>query len=626
MNDSAMADRPTKAHTRLPALLLIASLAVVGHAASAPRQMERLGRGVVAVGSDAGVFVGWRLLVTDPEDIAFNVYRAADGTQPIRLNRDPITHTTSFLAAAPGPAAVGVYTVRAVVEGREGDPTAGYEVSPADLNLPYIAVPLQTPAGKAPNDASVGDLDGDGEYEIVLHQASRGQDNSRPGVTDPPILEAYKLDGTLLWRIDLGINIREGAHYTQFMVYDLDGDGRAEVACKTADGTVDGVGVVIGDPDADHRAENGYILTGPEYLTVFDGLTGAALATTDYIPPRGIVADWGDGYGNRVDRFLACVAYLDGERPSLVMCRGYYTRTVLAAWNWRGGVLSHVWTFDSADGTPDNEEYAGQGNHGLSVGDVDGDGRDEIVYGACVIDDDGTGLYSTGLGHGDAMHLSDLDPARPGLEVFDIHENPKHEHGIEFRDAGTGEILWSKPSEDVGRGMSMDLDPRYLGFESWASGRGLAGIYAADGAQISDVKPRSCNMGIWWDGDTTRELLDHTTVSKWNWLDGSETTLLAAADYGCVSNNGTKGNPCLVADILGDWREEVIWRTEDNSELRIFTSTEPTDHRFTTLMHDPLYRLSVAWQNVSYNQPTQVGFYIGAGMGTPTRPNVYIAP
>ena len=215
--------------------------------------------------------------------------------------------------------------------------------------------------------------------------------------------------------------------------------------------------MVIGDPDADHRAENGYILTGPEYLTVFDGLTGAALATTDYIPPRGAVADWGDDYGNRVDRFLACVAYLDGERPSLVMCRGYYTRTVLAAWNWRDGVLSHVWTFDSADGTPGNEEYAGQGNHGLSVGDVDGDGRDEIVYGACVIDDDGTGLYSTGLGHGDAMHLSDLDPARPGLEVFDIHENPKHEHGIEFRDAGTGEIQWSKPSEDVGRGMSMDL-------------------------------------------------------------------------------------------------------------------------------------------------------------------------
>ena len=549
-----------------------------------------------------------------------NVYRRDGVGGSARLNDVPVAHRTMFVSPPAPSTADAAYYVRSQTNGVEGPPSTPYVLSAADGELPYIAVPLQTPPGRQPNDASVGDLDGDGEYEIVLHQTGRSQDNSRPGVTDPPILEAYRLDGTMLWRINLGINIREGAHYTQFMVYDLDGDGRAEVACKTADGTVDGEGVVIGDADADHREDNGYILSGPEYLTVFDGLTGAALATTDYIPPRGVVADWGDDYGNRVDRFLACVAYLDGERPSLVMCRGYYTRTVLAAWNWRDGELDHIWTFDSADGTPGNDAYAGQGNHGLSVGDVDEDGRDEIVYGACVIDDDGTGLYSTGLGHGDAMHLSDLDPRRPGLELFDIHENPSHEHGIELRDAGTGEILWSKPSADVGRGMSMDLDPRHPGDESWASGRGLDGLYGVTGEVVSEVKPRSCNMGVWWDGDTLRELLDHTTVSKWNWLDATETTLLAAADYGCVSNNGTKGNPCLVADLLGDWREEIIWRTEDNSELRIFTSTEPTDSRFVTLMHDPVYRLSVAWQNVAYNQPTQVGFYMGADMPTPPRP------
>jgi rhamnogalacturonan endolyase len=289
-------------------------------------------------------------------------------------------------------------------------------------------------------------------------------------MTEPPILQAYKLDGTLLWQINLGINIREGAHYTQFMVYDLDGDGRAEVACKTADGTVDGKGKVIGEPNADWRSKEGTaagkILDGPEFLTVFDGLTGAALATTNYIPARGTVADWGDRYGNRVDRFLACIAYLDGKRPSLVMCRGYYTRTVLAAWNWRDRKLTHVWTFDSDDGTPGNDVYRGQGNHNLSVGDVDGDGRDEIIYGSCVIDDNGKGLYSTGFGHGDAMHFSDIDPDRPGLEVFKANGDTANPAGIQLRDAATGNQLFGVRStgrDGVGRACALDIDPRHLG-------------------------------------------------------------------------------------------------------------------------------------------------------------------
>ncbi len=294
---------------------------------------------------------------------------------------------------------------------------------------PYLSIPLQTLPGHTPNDASVGDLDGDGEFEIVLKQEMRGRDNSQAGTTGESKLEAYTLDGRFLWRINLGKNIREGAHYTQFMVYDLDGDGKAEIVCKTADGTIDGTGTAIGDPGADHRNASGFILEGPEFLTVFEGATGKALATTGYIPPRGRAADWGDDRGNRVDRFLAAVAYLDGSRSSVIMCRGYYTRTVLAAWNWRDGKLTHVWTFDSDDGTPGNRAYRGQGNHNLRVGDLDGDGRDEIVYGACVIDDNGKGRYTTGLGHGDAIHLSDIDPDRPGLEVFDIHERPRHPNG-----------------------------------------------------------------------------------------------------------------------------------------------------------------------------------------------------
>ncbi len=577
---------------------------------NAQRLMENLGRGIVAIPQEDGkVYIGWRLLDTDPDDIAFNLYRKS-GDELVKLNEKPITECTNFVDQDADLNQLNSYCVKPVIDNREQQASASY-ILPANAHSdPYISIPLQTPEGDSPNDASVGDLDGDGEYEIVLHQFGRGQDNSRGGMTDPPILESYKLDGTFLWRINLGKNIREGAHYTQFMVYDLDGDGKAEVACKTADGTVDGTGKIIGDPKADYRNERGYILDGPEYLTIFDGETGAALATTDYIPPRGKVADWGDDYGNRVDRFLACIAYLDGKMPSLIMCRGYYTRTVLATWNWCDGKLTNVWTFDSDDGTPGNEKYRGQGNHNLSVADVDGDGNDEIIYGACAIDHDGTGLYTTGSGHGDAMHLSDLVPDRPGLEVFAVHERPQHPYGANLRDAATGEVIWGVQSEDVGRGLALDIDPRHRGFECWASGRGLNALYNCKGEVISKTKPQSCNMGVWWDGDVLREILEGTTIGKWDYEKSTEIRLLSAQDYNCVRNNGSKSNPCLCADIIGDWREEVIWRTRDNQELRIFTTTIPTNQRFPTFMHDPVYRLGIAWQNVAYNQPAHTGFYL----------------
>ena len=595
--------------------------AILGATVSAQRQMEALGRGVVAISQgDGKVFVSWRLLGTDPEDSAFNVYRSTAAAAPVKVNPEPLRTATNLVDTSADLKQALSYSVRPVQDGREGEPSAPFRLPASAPVQAYISIPLQTLPGHTPNDASVGDLDGDGEYEIVLKQEMRGRDNSQRGTTGETKLEAYRLDGRFLWRINLGKNIREGAHYTQFMVYDLDGDGKAEVVCKTADGTIDGTGKPIGEPTADHRNAAGYVLKGPEFLTVFEGATGKALATTDYIPPRGQVADWGDNYGNRVDRFLAAVAYLDGSRPSVIMCRGYYTRTVLAAWNWRDGKLSRVWTFDSDDGTPGNRAYRGQGNHNLRIGDVDGDGKDEIVYGACVIDDNGKGLYTTGLGHGDAIHLSDIDPDRPGLEVFDIHERPRHPNGAEFRDARTGALIWGKPSPDVGRGVAFDIDPRHRGYEMWASGLGLSGVWNVKGEQISARKPRSCNFGVWWDGDLLRELLDSNRISKWNWQDSTETNLVTAAN--CASNNSTKSTPCLCADILGDWREEVIWRTTDGKELRIYTTTIPTEHRLYTLMHDPVYRLSVAYQNVAYNQPTQTGFYLGDGMLPPPRPAI----
>jgi rhamnogalacturonan endolyase len=611
-----------------PVIAIVAiTIAVCTTSLHAQRYMESLGRGVVAIYQGQGqVYVGWRLLGTDPEDIAFTLYRSSGGDEPVRINART-TRRTNWVDTSVDTSQSNSYFVRPVLDGVEQQASAPFVLAADAPVRPYLSVPLNRPvgpyvssAGYIAGDASVGDLDGDGEYEIVLKWEDNPKDNAHDGYTNSTILDAYTLDGVHLWRIDLGINIREGAHYTQFMVYDLDSDGRAEVACKTADGTVDGLGDVIGDAGADYRSSSGRVLSGPEYLTIFDGLTGEALATTDYVPARGNVCSWGDCYGNRVDRFLACVAYLDGERPSLVMCRGYYTRAVLAAWNWRDGELTNVWTFDSDDGTPGNRDYRGQGNHNLSVADVDYDGKDEIIYGACCIDHDGTGYYTTGLGHGDAMHVSDMDPDRPGLEVFDIHENPPHAYGVEFRDATTGEPIWgAAPRTDVGRGVAMDIDPRYPGYECWANGGAiLAGaLFNCRGEVVANRKPSSTNMGVWWDDDLLREILDGTTIDKWNHESSTSTRLLTAYTYGVASNNGTKANPCLSADILGDWREEVIWRTTDSSELRIFTTTVPTTHRFYTFMHDPVYRLGIAWQNVAYNQPPHTSFYMGEGMSMP---------
>lgn len=583
--------------------------------------MENLGRGLVAVRQAAdSVYIGWRLLGTDPENITFNLYRQTGNQEAMKLNQTPLAESTNYIDSAAPVTETNEYYVKPILDGIEQAASTSFQLAAHAAAQQYLEIPLRTPKGYTPNDIGVGDLDGDGEYDIVLHQTGQSRDNSSNGVTDQPVFQAYKTDGTLLWEINLGKNIREGAHYTQFMVYDLDGDGTAEFACKTADGTVDGTGKVIGDASKDWRNQHGKILSGPEFFTIFNGRTGAALASTDYIPGRGDIGGWGgaggngenDSSGNRVDRFLACIAYLDGVHPSIIMCRGYYGRSVLAAWDWREGKLTSRWVFDSIDG---NNPYSGMGNHGLSVADVDHDGKDEIVYGAMCIDDDGKGLYTTGLRHGDALHVSDLDPERPGLEVFGVHEIEENTKGpgVAVFDAATGEILWRGAEDgDVGRGVAANIDATRIGAQMWWSGSN--GLFDQSGNRVGD-QPGSVNFLIWWDADLSRELLNDIHIDKYK-----KGRLFTAE--GCLSNNGTKSTPALSADLFGDWREEVIFRASDNKSLRIYTSTIPAKYRTYTLMHDPQYRLSIAWQNVGYNQPPHPGFYFGNGMKTPPKPAI----
>lgn len=605
--------------------------------------IEHLDRGVVAIPQKGKVILSWRTLTSDRVGEPYDVYRNGQ-----KLNKSPLTKGGTFFIDEQPLSGGAVYEVR-------GGGRKGKYVLAADAPEDYLPVKLQKPAdGVTPdgrsysytaNDASVADVDGDGAYEIILKwDPTNAHDNAHDGFTGPTLFDCYRLDGTLLWRIDMGINIRSGAHYVPFIIYDLDGDGCAEFIVRTADGTRDSKGRVIGDSLADYRyrpqpdAQNptpekewgkynrqerpmtGRILAGPEFISVFNGLTGEVMDSKPYIPERGNLMDWGDSYANRSDRMLAGVGYLDGRHASAIFCRGYYTRTVIAAWDWDGHELRQHWVFDTDK--PEWASYAGQGNHNLRVADDDGDGCDEITYGSMAVDHDGRGLYNTGMGHGDAIHLMAFDPRSTRLQVWDCHENRRD--GSDLRDAATGKVIFQVPSKsDVGRCMAADIDPANPGLEMWSSDshgiRNIKGevIYSAqdpDDPQhqqhlILNGRHLSVNFGIWWDGDLLRELLDRETVSKY---DSTNHAIIDVVRFpGVVFNNGTKSNPCLSADILGDWREEVIARTPDSSELRIFVSPIPTAYRINCLMQDIPYRLSVAAQNVGYNQPSEPGFYLG---------------
>ncbi len=579
----------------------------------AQRKMEKLDRGLVAVKTNNGVFLSWRVLGTDPKSVAFNIYRGG-----AKVNTNPITGATNMVD--PAGTTNSTYTVRPIIGGAEQ--AGGSPVSVWDSQVKTLT--LNRPGSNhTPSDCSVGDLDGDGQYELIVKwYPNNAQDNSQSGVTDNTYLDAYKLDGTFMWRIDLGRNIRSGAHYTQFLVGDYDSDGFAEVACKTAPGTKDGTGQYLrkgpaasDNDEADYRNSGGYVLSGPEYLTIFNGKTGEEMATVNYVVPRGSVSSWGDNYGNRVDRFNATNAYLDGVKPSMIFQRGYYTRMVIAAFDWNGQTLTNRWTFDSNNSG--SERARGQGNHSIMAADVDGDGFDEILTGSTCVDHDGKLRWTTGYGHGDANHVGDFDPDSPGLEVWQVSENKGSEPDHYMIRASDGHVLWRNGSgNDNGRGMIGDIDARYPGQEAWSNS--VSGTYSANGTRISTSKPSSTNFRVYWDGDLQDELLNDNKIDKWN---GNGSSRLA--DLTGRSCNGTKATPNLSADILGDWREEVILH-DGGSRIYIHTTTIPTQHKLYTLMHDPVYRNAISWQQSSYNQPPHLGFFLGAGVENAPTPNIVL--
>ena len=626
------------------------------------RVMEKLDRGTVAVKTNGGVYLSWRLLGTESlTNQAFDIYR--DSEKIYTTGEHDATCYTDSKGTADNK-----YTV--VPKGEAIDKTEAVDVWTTNTtykgrSVAYKDIAFKVPdGGKTPtdeeytytaNDMSVGDLDGDGEYEyIVKWDPSNSKDNSVKGYTGNVYLDAYELDGTLLWRIDLGVNIRAGAHYTQYMVYDFDGDGKSEVILKTAPGSKDGEGnyvskagknITKGDDTKDYRNSSGLLVGedgGPEYLTVFNGETGAAMQTVDFDPPRSILtsSEWGDSYANRSERYLAAVAYLDGVHPSVVMTRGYYTYVYAAAYTWDGTDLKEQWlstntpteanggtgcTVKYADGTSKNNTnktlYA-QGAHSVSVADVDNDGYDEIIFGSAVLDHDGTVLTYDGRGHGDAEHVSDFDNDGK-QEIFMAHEAGKHNddtipYAVDIK-RYNGDIMLQAAQGDIGRGIMDNVDDKYAlssGNLSLFWSVAADGIYNQAGEKVGNIPNTNGsnmeNFAVYWDGDLGRELLDGNKLVKYSIKSGTERIYYNSKNStlpGSI-NNSTKSNACLTADLFGDWREEIVLRYGDG--VRIYFSTIPTDYRLTTLMHDSQYRCAIAWQNVGYNQSPHTSYYIGS--------------
>lgn len=599
-------------------------------------QMEYLNRGVTAAKTSTGMLVSWRSLATDNENTYFKLYKNGEFVAQINAGEATNYHID-------GGTADDLYTVDTFVGTTMtefANVATVFGTMNSDKHGAYFDINTQKPADQTmpdgttctytENDCSVGDIDGDGQYEIfVKWDPSNSQDNSKNGYTGTVFIDCYKLDGTLVWRVDLGKNIRAGAHYTQYLVYDFDGDGKCEMICKTADGTKDGQGNYVGDKSKDYRSDAGRILTGPEYITLFDGATGKALDTQDYDPGRGTVGDWGDTYGNRVDRFTACVAYLDGEHASACFGRGYYTRMAVAAWDVKNGKLSKRWTWDTGHNV--SAVGYGDGNHHCLGADVDGDGKQEVVCGSVIVDDNGKVLNTTSLAHGDAIHIGDFVPSNPGLEIFQCLEDETHPNGtkvnfgIILRDGKTGKVLFRETAGgDTGRCLADNLVAGNDGAEMAGSHNNI--LYdcvtgkqmvdaSGNGMTFNSITKWGQNSVVYWTGVLERAVLDRTMIDQYG--QGRVFT-----GDGVTYNNASKSNACLTCDLMGDWREEMIFRKSDGG-LRVFTTTYATEYNVYSLMHNPQYRVQVAAQNNGYNQPPHTDYFLGTGYALPTAPTVY---
>ncbi|MDE5765354.1 MAG: carbohydrate-binding protein [Ruminococcus sp.] len=576
------------------------------------KHMENLNRGVVSAHAKNGNLINWRILATDNEETIFHLWKNGE----TKLGEFTMEQASNYFDN--GGTADDWYTIDVYVNGEctefaqvsknftntnSGQSGAYFDIKlnqPADMTMPD-----GTTCSYAPNDCSVGDVDGDGEYELfVKWDPSNSQDNSKNGYTGNVYIDCYKLDGTQLWRVDLGKNIRAGAHYNQFTVYDFDGDGKAELICKTADGTVDGQGNVVGDGSKDYRSEAGRILTGPEYLTLFDGATGKALDTIDYKPGRGSVEKWGDSYGNRVDRFTACVAYLDGVNAYACFGRGYYTRSAVTAYSVSDGKLKEYWAYDT--GHDESVKGYGDGNHHIMGADVDGDGKQEIVVGSAVIDDNGELLYTSGLGHGDAVHIGDFDPKNPGVEIFQCHEEASSNYGVSLRDGKTGKMLFKEDADgDTGRCLADNLIAGNGGAEMVGSHNGIVYSAAGEHQQVltwAEITKWGQNSVVYWTDTLERAVLDRSMADQYG--KGRVFT-----GDGAGYNNASKSNACLTCDLMGDWREEMLFRVGSDT-IRVFTTTYTNDYNIYCLMQNPQYRVQVAAQNNGYNQPPHTDYYI----------------
>lgn len=630
------------------------------------RQMEKLDRGLIAIKTDGGVYLSWRLF--DSED---NIFGSADKNVSFNVYRDgkkisEVATKTNYVDSTVGKN----YSVAPVINGVEGEKCNAVTV----YNNSYFDIPLLKPDDETiydpsgtelatysffPADCSTGDVDGDGEYEIIVKWTSSEHDVGSPGnpaYSGTVHLAAYKLDGTKLWKndIELGKNVYSSAHTVQFLVYDFDGDGKSEVMCQTSLGSKDGQGKYVSNAaqtdeeikaitdeensTADYRGY-GRITEGKEFLTVFNGETGVAMDTINLPTTRGSEngVDYGDDFGNRSNRFVSDIAYLDGEKPYAIYLRGYYfgrngkQRTSIAGISWDGTALSPTYRFDTQKGQEGYYDgayqYIGNGNHNCTVADVDNDGKDEFITGALCMevndDNEFRPKWCTYLQHGDALHIGNYDPTHTGFEFFTVHEDSGTnslsgnditlDFGMSVIDAETGNIMFHEgASADTGRGVMANVGAGGY-YQIWSAKNSArqsnGGTDFTTATSLTGRNTPSMNFRIFWDGDLYDNLLDGANITDWNGRNMSN--IFSARNYDCVSINGTKANPSLQADLFGDWREEVVYPTTNGTALRVFSTTDTTDYKIKTLMQDPVYRSGVAAEQTAYNQPPHVGFYMG---------------